>query len=625
METINVLKVDTQAAQTSIKELRKQLKQYKDEMAGLEEGSDAFNSVANKAGALQHQLSAINNTIRGASADFGDILGNSIKVTNGIIGGFTAAQGALNAFGLESDEVGEAIKRLQGFMAIGQGISQIDAATKAFAKLDIVVKLNNKSLSGFKKALIGTGLGAFIVILGTIIENWDAINEKIKEFTGDLDLAKTATAAFDSAWTALKTTIVAVGNAIVTYIKTPFETVVNGIKAFYETDGSVVDKLKAGVSAMKNTVVDNFKDVKDDFVAIGTETSKAFNDSIDRQNKEAEQKRREEAKKAADERAKIKQEQLSEERKQAEEQLAIEEERLKRETDLTEKERIQRQIEIEQKRLELLKKYGLEGTLEYEKQLTQIHSLQQELLKPEEQKEEKQPEDPVIKKLIEEANAYKESLKTQEEILTEKRALVQSYYEQGLIDEKTYQNQLNQIAQRSAEMNNQILQGKINASLDMADTFANLFGAIASNMDETNKKQFEAAKAFNIASATISTITGAIDAYMGAQKNPAYQLVPGLAVAMGVIQAATVTAAGIAQIRKIASQKYETSSIGGTVSSSAVQSTVIPPVQYSQAVQGAQTERTISEQQTNTRVYVLESDITKTTNKVNVAQSNATF
>lgn len=596
METINVLKVDTQAAQTSIKELRRQLKQYKDEMAGLEEGSDAFNAVANKAGALQHQLSEINDTIRGASADFGDVLSNSLKVTNGIIGGFTAAQGALNAFGIESEEVGEAIKRLQGFMAIGQGVSQIDEATKAFAKLNVVMKLNNKSLGVFKKALIGTGLGALVVVLGSVIANWDEFSKSIGISTETLNRFGDI---FKGVLNVVLKGIGGVGKAVSRLLTGDFEGALSAIK-----DGfSVVDNFNKGVA----------ESVKEREEEIQKTEAKAAKERQDREEKERKDKEAKD-KEAAEEAEKA----AKEARQRAEDALDIRLEQNKR-ADLSDKERLQNEINIENERLALME----EGTLEYERQLTKIHDLQEKLNKPDEKL--KVEEDPTAKRLREEADAYRESLKTQEELLSEKRALVQSYYEKGLIDEETYQTQMNQIAQQSAEANKQILQNKINASLDMADTFASLFSAIASNMDETNKKQFEAAKAFNIASATISTITGAIDAYMGAQANPAYQIVPGLAIAMGVIQAATVTAAGIAQIRKIASQKYEASSIGGSVSSTAVQSTVIPPVQYSQAVQGAQTERTISEQQTNTRVYVLESDIAKTTNKVNVAQSNATF
>ena len=47
----------------------------------------------------------------------------------------------------------------------------------------------------------------------------------------------------------------------------------------------------------------------------------------------------------------------------------------------------------------------------------------------------------------------------------------------------------------------------------------------------------------------------------------------------------------------------------------------MPPVQYSSAVQGAQTEGAIS----NQKVYVTETDIVGTINKVNVQESENTY
>lgn len=135
MEQIDIINLNTQPAIKSVKDLRQALKACKDSMAGLEEGSDAFLELAQNAGALKHQLDEINESVSAASSDFGDMLTNATTVTNGLIGGFTAAQGALSLFGVESEEVVESIKKLQALMAIGQGIDQIDKMTKALPKL----------------------------------------------------------------------------------------------------------------------------------------------------------------------------------------------------------------------------------------------------------------------------------------------------------------------------------------------------------------------------------------------------------------------------------------------------------------------------------------------------------
>ena len=80
-------------------------------------------------------------------------------------------------------------------------------------------------------------------------------------------------------------------------------------------------------------------------------------------------------------------------------------------------------------------------------------------------------------------------------------------------------------------------------------------------------------------------------------------------------------ALGGAQIAKIKNTKFGDSGSAGAVSSGAVNSMIIPPVQYTQAVQGASTEGAIKD----TKVYVTETDIKDTMNKVDVQESENTY
>ena len=188
-ETIKVLEIDTNPAQTSIKDLRKTLKGFKDEMANLEEGSDAFLEVANKAGQVKHQIDEINESIKGASSDFGDMVGNVTNVAAGITGAFQAVAGGLQAMGVESEAIDQAIAKMQGLMAVTQGLSAIDDGIKSFGKLTTAINTSSKGLGKFKTALIGTGLGALVVVLGSIIANWD-------EFSKSIGISETAMQKF---------------------------------------------------------------------------------------------------------------------------------------------------------------------------------------------------------------------------------------------------------------------------------------------------------------------------------------------------------------------------------------------------------------------------------------------
>ena len=182
MDEVQVLNIDTSKAINSVKSLRTELKNIKDAMTNLEEGSDAFQKAANKAGELKHQLDEINQSVRGASADFGDMLSNATQVTNGIIGGFTAAQGAMTLFGLESENVLNAIKKLQSLMSIGQGISQIDQMTKALPKLANSITSTSRAAKLLKAALQPKVFLAITAAITALVVIWNKFGDKIKEY-----------------------------------------------------------------------------------------------------------------------------------------------------------------------------------------------------------------------------------------------------------------------------------------------------------------------------------------------------------------------------------------------------------------------------------------------------------
>lgn len=129
--------------------------------------------------------------------------------------------------------------------------------------------------------------------------------------------------------------------------------------------------------------------------------------------------------------------------------------------------------------------------------------------------------------------------------------------------------------------------------------------------------KFEAAKGFQIAQATINTITGAIAAFMGCQ-----ELGQPWGLALGIAQAAAVTAAGVAQIAQI-----KKTTIGST--SGNITSPIVTPRlnDYSpdrvQNITTAEDEKKLQETLNNTNIWVSVEDINsaQNLNKVRVAES----
>ncbi len=640
MAVISSIQIDTKSAQKSIAELEKELQETNEQLRNVDVNSEAFTDLQKKAAAAKGQLDKINQTTDALSKGFQGFGENLAKVTGGISGGITAATAAMQLMGIENENVMAGIAKLQQLMAFTQGISSLKDLGSGFSSLIPVMKSVVGGLNGVKGALIGTGIGAIAVAVGVLISRWDELTEKLNEFVGVSKDVNVVTAAMEGFLAGLKQTVIAVGNAIVQYIKTPFETVINAVKAFSEESGSIYDKIKAAGNAAAKTIKDNAQDVVDEFAEVGTKASTAYNDSVAEQDQKAQDERTAAAVKAAEDRAKkvaeaekAAREKAQKEYSAEEEALQIEEEKNKR-LELSEEEAYNRQMEIEQRRLENIKKLYGEESLEYERQLTTMYNLKKQYDEKmqgdgsSETSEEAQPEDPVLKQLQDRAKAYEESLVTEEEMLKRRMELIEQYHQQGLLSEQEYQSLLAQVQQESEENQMATLtalqQQKLEVFSQFSKTFQDACSAITDNLDENNEEQFKAIKAFQIASATMQTIEGAIGAYMGASSNPGLNAIPvvgpALAIAMGVTNAAIVTASGIANIRKIASQQFNSNSssaASASMSAGATASTITPPTQYSQAVEGVNIEEGV----TDSKVYVVESDIQAVGNKVNVQET----
>lgn len=302
MAQISTIEINTAPAKKSIADLEQELDNTNKALKQLDMNSAAFADLQKQAASLKGQLDQVNRTTDTLSKGFQGWGENMAKVTAGISGGITAVTAGMQLMGVENENVVAGIAKLQQLMAFTQGISSLKDLSEGFKNLKGAVKTVTGSFKGLKGAIIGTGIGALVVALGLLIENWDKVTAAIDEFIGSAGNASKVTAGLDAAFTAIKTTIVAVGGAIINYITTPFKSIISAVKAFNETEGSMFDKLKAAGKAAKTEVVNAWEDTKEDFKAIGTETAKAYNKSIDDQNKEAERKRKEEREKLAKER-----------------------------------------------------------------------------------------------------------------------------------------------------------------------------------------------------------------------------------------------------------------------------------------------------------------------------------
>ena len=126
----------------------------------------------------------------------------------GVAGGFSALQGAMALFGNENKDVEKALLKVNAAMALSQGLQAVGESVDSFKQLGAVIKstttfqtLNNAATQtavtiqkafgiatvqtsvGFnilKGAIIATGVGALVVALGLVVQNFDKISNWIK-------------------------------------------------------------------------------------------------------------------------------------------------------------------------------------------------------------------------------------------------------------------------------------------------------------------------------------------------------------------------------------------------------------------------------------------------------------
>lgn len=146
---------------------------------------------------------------------------------------------------------------------------------------------------------------------------------------------------------------------------------------------------------------------------------------------------------------------------------------------------------------------------------------------------------------------------------------------------------------------------KVDSYLSMASSISDVFGALADIYEangEEDEKSVQQAKALRTASAIISTISGAISAYMNTIESVK---VPQIAIPLAVANAATVAAAGFAQIKQINAVKVGGSSAGATVAAP----TYTPNITQVRSVTGASEEERLNRMAADQRVYILASDL----------------
>jgi hypothetical protein len=171
--------------------LRTRLREAKNELAQLEESFGSTSQEAFEArqrvGELTARLDDLNRQTKLIEPE--DKIKAFSRLGQGIVGAFSVATGALQAFGAENEEVQKVAQKLQGALNIVQGVQSIIELKEAYEDIRSVLGFTTAAQTalttatttgtvategaavatrGFAAALTATGIGAIVVALGAL-------------------------------------------------------------------------------------------------------------------------------------------------------------------------------------------------------------------------------------------------------------------------------------------------------------------------------------------------------------------------------------------------------------------------------------------------------------------------
>ena len=652
-ETIQIIRIETGEAVRSVNDLRENVKILKERLGDLEIGtteyqdtldelkvnqaavkdamyattasmddltksatgaSNSYNSLVHRMASLKEELRATDVSTEQGKQRFKE-LAAQINEVNGTLKDMDALQGnfqrnvgnypgLMKTFSGSLDALDKGLKATAGGVGgLKEGFDAL-AVNPAFTILGIVVDLfvslantlkdDETSMAAVNKA--GVSLEPVFKFLKGILE-------KVVNIVADLITKVSTFVQSNGLIPKIIDGVVGVGNAIFKFVVAPFKGVVEAIKVFkeqgvrglgdaakafanemktgisfksnYQAGESIVDAITAGIKDKKKDVSDAGKDVikplKD---GINIELDKMIQEldmEMDKMIQELD-KKQEDANKIANS---IAQGRLANLDKAAKHQLELNDILVEDDREKAEK-AYQIQLSANERRLAALEQFAqdalergdLDAYLEYDQEAA---DLEVEIA----------------------TNALREKKRLREQDLKD--------------------------AKEKAKQQMEVMQSVASATSGILGSIADMYESDEKNSEKNANK----IKGLRIAAATIDTISGAVGAFMQA----AATIPPPMGAIIGGIQAAAVTAAGIAQIAKMKSTKVSGSASNSAPTAPAVTSAPVRTIDIQQvrSVTSASEEDRLNQMASDQRVVLVMSDLEVKQNQSRVQVAEASF
>ena len=170
-ENIDIEVTGFQSLKSQIKEAQVE---YQKLLNSVNATPAAINAAAAKVGQLKETLADANDTANAFTTQ-----GKFQAVTKSlaaVAGGFTAIQGAISLAGGDAKDFEKTFQKVQGAMALTQGLTALADMGDAFTNLK---KVAVTAFQGIKAAIGSTGIGLLVIALGAIYAYWDDIKAAV--------------------------------------------------------------------------------------------------------------------------------------------------------------------------------------------------------------------------------------------------------------------------------------------------------------------------------------------------------------------------------------------------------------------------------------------------------------
>ena len=652
-ETIQIIRIETGEAVKSVNDLRENVKILKERLGDLEIGTTEYQDTLEE---LKVNQAAVKDAMYATTASMDDLTKSATGASNSynsLVHRMASLKEELRATDVSTEQGKQRFKELAAQInEVNDNLKDMDALQGNFQRnvgnypglmktfsgsldaLDKGLKATAGGVGGLKEGFDSLAVNPAFTILGIVVDLFVSLANTLKDDETSMAAVNKAGVSLEPVFKFLKGIlekvvnivadlitkvstfvqsnglipkiidgVVGVGNAIFKFVVAPFKGVVEAIKVFKEQGvrglgdaaKAFANEMKTGISFKSNykageSIVDaitaGIKDKKKDVSAAGKDVIKPLKDGInielDKMIQELDMemdkmiqeldKKQEDANKIANS---IAQGRLANLDKAAKHQLELNDILVEDDKEKAEK-AYQIQLSANERRLAALEQFAqdalergdLDAYLEYDQEAA---DLEVEI----------------------ETNALREKKRLREQDLKD--------------------------AKEKAKQQMEVMQSVASATSGILGSIADMYESDEKNSEKNANK----IKGLRIAAATIDTISGAVGAFMQA----AATIPPPMGAIIGGIQAAAVTAAGIAQIAKMKSTKVSGSASNSAPTAPAVTSAPVRTIDIQQvrSVTSASEEDRLNQMASDQRVVLVMSDLEVKQGQSRVQVAEASF